>query len=61
MPVLAVWGKNDFIFPPEGAAAFKKDVPDVEVHLLDAGHFTVETNTEEVAQLMLEFLKKKGI
>ncbi|OCL03546.1 alpha/beta-hydrolase, partial [Glonium stellatum] len=58
VPLLAVWGKNDEIFPPAGAEAFKKDLPKAEIHLLDAGHFAVETETEEIARLMLAFLER---
>jgi len=61
VPVLAAWGKNDTIFIAAGADAFKKDLPNAEIHLLDAGHFAVETNTVEIANLILEFLKKNGI
>jgi pimeloyl-ACP methyl ester carboxylesterase len=48
-PTLIVWGKNDFIFPPEGAAPYKRDLPNVETHLLDTGHFALETHGEEIA------------
>ena len=61
VPLLAVWGKNDGIFLPAGAEAFKRDLENAEVHLLDAGHFAVETNTEEIGTLMLAFLSKHGI
>lgn len=61
VPLLAVWGKDDEIFPPPGAEAFKRDLPNAEIHLLDAGHFAVETETEEIARLMLAFLEKNGI
>jgi pimeloyl-ACP methyl ester carboxylesterase len=61
VPLLAVWGKGDIIFIPPGAEAFKRDLPKAEVHLLDAGHFAVESHTEEIADLMLKFLKKNGI
>jgi pimeloyl-ACP methyl ester carboxylesterase len=61
VPVLAPWGKNDTIFIAAGAEAFKKHLPNAEIHLLDAGHFAVETNTVEIANLILEFLKKNGI
>lgn len=61
VPLLAFWGKHDVIFIPPGAEAFKRDVKDAEVHLLDAGHFAVESNTDEIAGLILEFLEKKGI
>jgi pimeloyl-ACP methyl ester carboxylesterase len=56
-PVLAVWGKGDEIFGPDGARAFTRDVPDAEIHLLDGGHFLLETAADEVGSLMLEFLR----
>lgn len=55
--LLAVWGKNDLIFVPPGAEAFKRDLPNAEVHLIDAGHFAVETDTDLIARLMLDFLR----
>ena len=61
VPVLAVWGKNDVIFPPAGAEAFKRDVKDLKLVLLDGGHFLVESHTQEVGKLMLVFLAEKGI
>jgi len=61
VPLLAFWGKNDVIFIPAGAEAFKRDLPNAEVHLLDTGHFAVETNTVEIADLMLKFLEKNRI
>ncbi|KAL4867986.1 hypothetical protein BDV12DRAFT_186269 [Aspergillus spectabilis] len=61
VPLLAVWGENDQIFIPPGAEAFKRDLPKAEVHLLDAGHFAVETETEEIGRLILEFLGKNKI
>ena len=60
VPILAAWGKNDPIFIAEGAQAFKSDTK-AEVHLLDAGHFAVETNTSDIAELMLNFLTENGI
>ena len=60
-PVLVVWGKNDPFFGPDGATAFKKDVPSAEVHLLDAGHFILETNLLEVAGIIEKFLTKNGL
>src|SRR5262249_20274776 len=41
-PTLLVWGKNDVIFPAEGARAYLRDLPDAELHLLDTGHFALE-------------------
>lgn len=54
-PTLIVWGKNDFIFPPEGAVPYKRDLPKVETHLLDTGHFALETHCEEIAMRIESF------
>jgi pimeloyl-ACP methyl ester carboxylesterase len=48
-PFLAVWGKNDPFFLPEGARAFKRDLPNARVRFLDTGHFALETHAEEIA------------
>jgi pimeloyl-ACP methyl ester carboxylesterase len=55
-PVLAVWGKGDQIFGPDGARAFAEDVPDAEIHLLEGGHFLLESAGDQVAELILDFL-----
>lgn len=57
-PVLVVWGKNDQIFTWPGAEAYKRDVENAEVHLLDGSHFMLEEYHEEVAALIHDFLKK---
>jgi pimeloyl-ACP methyl ester carboxylesterase len=57
-PMLIAWGKNDKIFPAEGAEPYKRDLKSLEFHLLDAGHFALETNGDEIAHLMREFLGK---
>ncbi len=54
-PMLIVWGKNDEIFPPEGAAPYLRDLPNVETHLLDTGHFALETHGEEIASRIEKF------
>ncbi|KAL3456528.1 Alpha/Beta hydrolase protein [Aspergillus heterothallicus] len=61
VPVLAIWGGNDRIFVPEGAEAFKRDLPGAEVRLLDAGHFAVESETGIIAEEILGFLGRRGI
>jgi pimeloyl-ACP methyl ester carboxylesterase len=55
-PLLAVWGRYDPAFLPAGAAAYQRDLPDAKIHLLDAGHFALETHAEEVATLIRAFL-----
>jgi pimeloyl-ACP methyl ester carboxylesterase len=57
-PTLIVWGKNDQIFPAAGAAPYKRDLKTIEYHLLDAGHFALETNGDEIARLMRGFLRR---
>jgi pimeloyl-ACP methyl ester carboxylesterase len=58
-PVLAVWGKNDPFFIPAGAEAFKRDVPDAEIHLFDTGHFALEEHAEPIAEHILRFLSAR--
>ena len=58
-PTLVLWGKNDQIFVADGAAPYKRDLKDVELHLLDAGHFALETNGPEMAALIRDFLSRK--
>lgn len=55
-PLLAVWGANDPFFLPAGAEAFRRDLPEAEVHFLDAGHFALETHGREIADRMRDFL-----
>jgi pimeloyl-ACP methyl ester carboxylesterase len=57
-PTLIVWGKNDPIFPPEGAAPYRRDLPDAEMHLLDTGHFALETHGEEIARHIETFFRR---
>ncbi|MFW3165271.1 alpha/beta hydrolase [Pseudomonas syringae pv. syringae] len=57
-PLLAVWGKHDPAFIPPGAHAYRKDVPAAEVHLLDAGHFALETHAPEIAEYIRDFLSR---
>lgn len=57
-PMLIVWGKNDKIFPPAGAQPYLRDLPKAELHLLDTGHFALEEDSAQVAQLMRAFLAR---
>ncbi|MCW5890615.1 MAG: alpha/beta hydrolase [bacterium] len=57
-PMLIVWGKNDPIFPAAGAEPYKRDVKTLEYHLLDAGHFALETDGATIAALMRQFLAR---
>jgi pimeloyl-ACP methyl ester carboxylesterase len=57
-PTLVVWGKNDPIFPAAGAEPYKRDLPTLEFHLLDTGHFALEEDGDTIADLMRHFLRK---
>lgn len=58
-PLLAVWGRNDPYFVPAGAEAFKRDIPDAQVELLDTGHFALETHSAEIAAIIREFWERQ--
>jgi len=58
-PTLIVWGKNDEIFPAAGAEPYKRDLENLEYHLLDTGHFALETHGPEIASLMRDFLQRE--
>jgi pimeloyl-ACP methyl ester carboxylesterase len=58
-PLLAVWGKHDPFFIPPGAEAYKRDLPEAEVHFLDTGHFALETHANEIAGYIRDFLGRK--
>jgi pimeloyl-ACP methyl ester carboxylesterase len=58
-PMLIVWGTHDEIFPAAGAEPYRRDLKTLEYHLLDAGHFALETNLDEIAGLMRDFLGRQ--
>ncbi|OJJ18908.1 hydrolase [marine bacterium AO1-C] len=60
-PSLVVWGKNDYIFPADGAHPYKKDLKNLEFHLLDTGHFALEEKGDEIAQYILNFMAKQNL
>ena len=58
-PTLIVWGEHDEIFPAAGATPYKRDLKDLEYHLIDTGHFALESHGQEIADLMRDFLNRK--
>jgi pimeloyl-ACP methyl ester carboxylesterase len=58
LPLLAIWGKHDPFFVPAGAEAYRRDVPNATVKLLDAGHFALETHVDEIATATDTFLNR---
>ncbi len=57
-PTLIVWGKNDTIFPEEGAHPYKRDLKNIDFHILDTGHFALEEDGDTIADLITCFLAK---
>ncbi|NRS18025.1 alpha/beta hydrolase [Brevibacillus sp. HB1.4B] len=58
-PTLVAWGKNDMFFGPDGALAYQKDLKDVDVHLLNTGHFPLEEDLEISVALIKRFLGER--
>ncbi|MGW0174028.1 alpha/beta fold hydrolase [Rhodococcus sp. NPDC003322] len=57
-PTLITWGRNDPYFSEPGARAYLRDVPEAELHLLDTGHFALETHLPQVASTIAGFLDR---
>lgn len=57
-PTLVVWGANDPSFIAAGGEAFRRDLPDAEIHLLDAGHFALDEKNDEIARFILDFMAR---
>jgi len=53
-----VWGKGDYIFPESGAHPYKRDLKNLDFHILDTGHFALEEDAELIGDLILSFMKK---
>ena len=57
--LLVIWGKYAPSFDISEPEAYRRDVPNAEVHILDAGHFALDTNTDEIAALIGQFMKRQ--
>ena len=58
-PTLVVWGKGDYIFPEEGAHPYKRDLKNIEFHILPTGHFALEEDSEFIAARIRDFVRRK--
>ncbi len=58
-PTQIVWGPQDGYMPAGAAHAYHRDHPDAELHLLEGGHWLLETNLDEVVALMRDFLGRE--
>ena len=57
-PLLIVWGKNDAFFPVPGAEGYKKDVKEIDYHILDTGHFALEEEAEFIIDKIRNFMNQ---
>ncbi len=57
--LLVLWGKHDLSFDPGEPERYRKDVPNAEVHVLDAGHFALDTKADEIAEIIRRFMIAK--
>ena len=57
--LLVLWGRYDLSFDLSEPEAYRRDVPKAEAHVLDAGHFALDTAADQIAQLVGEFMKRK--
>jgi pimeloyl-ACP methyl ester carboxylesterase len=60
-PTIIFWGQKDIFFTPEGGEAYLQDLPQAEMHRLDAGHFAVEDHLEYIASNMKRFYQSAMI
>ena len=55
--LLVIWGKYELSFDPSEPEAYRRDVPKAEVHIVDGGHFALDTAADQIAQLVRDFMK----
>jgi pimeloyl-ACP methyl ester carboxylesterase len=55
--LLVLWGKYDLSFDLSEPEAYRRDVPNAEVHVLEAGHFALDTAADQIAEIVGGFLK----
>jgi pimeloyl-ACP methyl ester carboxylesterase len=60
-PLLVIWGKHDLSFDSGEPERYRKDVPNAEVHVLDAGHFALDTKANEIAEIVSQFVSAHAI
>jgi pimeloyl-ACP methyl ester carboxylesterase len=59
--LLVIWGMHDLSFDPGEPERYRKDVPSAQVHVLDAGHFALDTKADEIAALVREFMTTQEV
>jgi pimeloyl-ACP methyl ester carboxylesterase len=56
--MLVLWGRHDLSFDPSEPHAYRRDVPGADVHVLEAGHFALDTSADHIARLVRVFMEK---
>jgi pimeloyl-ACP methyl ester carboxylesterase len=59
LPALIIWGKHDVFFDVAEAYCYKRDLPEAQIHILDGGHMALETNFNEVLDIIRSFMFSK--
>ena len=59
-PLLVLWGKYELSFDPSEPEAYRRDVPQAEVHVVDGGHFALDTAADEISRLVEQFVSSLG-
>jgi len=55
--LLVIWGKYELSFDPSEPESYRRDVPKAEIHIVDGGHFALDTAADEIARLVAAFVK----
>jgi pimeloyl-ACP methyl ester carboxylesterase len=58
--LLVIWGRYDLSFELSEPEAYRRDVPDAQVHVLDAGHFALDTKADQIAAQVVEFMETQS-
>jgi pimeloyl-ACP methyl ester carboxylesterase len=55
--LLVIWGKYDLSFDPSEPEAYRRDAPNAKAHVIDAGHFALDTGADEIAALIVALMR----
>jgi pimeloyl-ACP methyl ester carboxylesterase len=57
--LLVIWGKYEASFDPSEPEAYRRDVPQAEIHIVDGGHFALDTAADEIAVFVSQFMRRQ--
>ena len=55
--LLVIWGKYESSFDPSEPESYRRDVPKAEIHIVDGGHFALDTAADQIATIIRDFMK----